>query len=241
MKELKFLGVGSGFNTALGSTAAYFIEDKTLFLIDCGESAYARINELGLLKNIDCINFFCTHTHSDHIGSAGNLLLDCKWRSHITFNLICPTNADHFNDIVNILNGFGGRNAYSVIDPALLDRTYKSFTSVRYKPTRHGECKAAYSLVFYTDEGAVFYSGDSETMGFAEELIMGGAKIKQMYFDVSSNANSDAHLPLPNLYRLMPEQFRTRTTCMHFDSDKAIVMAKSMGFNVAVAERGEYE
>ena len=58
MNELKFLGVGSGFNTALGSTAAYFIEGKTLFLIDCGESAYARINELGLLKDIDCINFF---------------------------------------------------------------------------------------------------------------------------------------------------------------------------------------
>lgn len=78
MDDLKFFGRGSGFNPAMGSTAAYFIEGNCLFLIDCGESVYRRIKEANLLDGIKVVYFFCTHTHSDHIGSAGNLMLECK-------------------------------------------------------------------------------------------------------------------------------------------------------------------
>ena len=241
MDKLKFLGCGSGFNPNLGSNAAYFIEDRTLFLIDCGESAYRRIFTLGLLDNIDAINFFCTHTHSDHIGSVGNLLLECKHRRNIAFNLILSEEEEHYEDVTNILNGFGGRNKYFVVNPKYIDNTYRSFTSVRYKKTSHVSDLSSYGLVFYTDEGAVFYSGDSSTMGFAEDLIMGGARIKAMYFDVSSNPENECHLPITDLYRLMPEQFRSRTYCMHLDGEKCICMAKSMGFNVVEPEKLDSE
>jgi hypothetical protein len=103
---------------------------------------------------------------------------------------------------------------------------------VRYVPIFHVKDIPSYSLVFYTEDGAVYYSGDGRALGFAEELILGGAKIKAMYFDVSSNPLNECHLPIDMLYRLMPAEFRDRTFCMHFDNQKCIDMAKSMGFNV---------
>ena len=232
MDDLKFFGCGSGFNPTLGSTAAYFIEDDTLFLLDCGDGTYRRIWELNLLDGIKTVNLFITHTHSDHIGSAGNLMLECKWQRHIAFNVIIPRSAAHFTDVDNMLNGFGGKGFQSYIDPENIHNLYDSFSSMCYKKTPHGDCDAAYNLVFYTKEGAVYYSGDSATMGFAEELILSGVKIKAMYFDVTSNPESDCHLPITTLFSLMPKELRERTYCMHFDNQKCITMAKSMGFNV---------
>ncbi len=236
MDKLKFLGCGSGFYPTLGSTSAYFIEGKTLFLIDCGESAYRRIWELNLLDGIDTLNFFCTHTHSDHIGSVGNLLLECKFRRKIAFNLICPHDATHLDDITGILDRFKSKKYYSVIEPENIDHLYKSFKAVRYEPALHGDCENAHSLVFYTDEGVVYYSGDNQTMGFAEELILSGAKIAALYFDVNSNPNCDCHLPITDLYRILPKQFYDRTYCMHFNDQKCVDMAKSLGFNVVQPE-----
>ena len=232
MLKLNFLGYGSGFYPILGSTSAYFIEGTTLFLIDCGESVYKRIYELKLLDGINAVNFFCTHTHSDHIGSVGNLLLECSYRRNIAFNVICSTNATHFDDITGILDRFKGKARYSVIDPCAIDHLYQSFSGVRYKPAPHGDCDNAHSLVFYTNEGAVYYSGDCATMGFAEELILGGAKIAALYFDVSSNPESDCHLPITDLYRILPKEFYDRTYCMHVNDEKCINMAKSFGLNV---------
>lgn len=236
MDTLKFLGTGSGFNPSLGSTSAYFIEGDTLFLIDCGESAYGRIMELNLLDGIKCVNLFVTHTHSDHIGSVGSLLLECKHIRNIAFNLICSPNEEHFADIIAILNAFGGRSSYSVISPDNIENVYKSFNKVCYEKANHVSQISSYNLVFYTDEGAVYYSGDCADMGYADILIMSGLKIKAMYFDVSGDTENKFHLPIVTLYRLIPEAFRTRIYCMHLDSEKCIFMAKSMGFNVATAE-----
>lgn len=236
MDKLKFFGCGSGFNPAMGSTSAYFIEDNTLFLLDFGDGSYRYAKELNTLDSIDTVNLFVTHTHSDHIGSIGNLMLECKHVRHIAFNLICSPDLDHFQDIVNVLNAFGGRGFFSVIDPNTIDRLYKSFNMVRYVATQHSNDLPAYSLVFYTNDGAVYYSGDSATMGFAEELILGGAKISALYFDVTSKTESDCHLPITTLFQLLPKEFRGRTYCMHFNDQKCIDMAKSMGFNVVSPE-----
>ena len=51
--ELSFLGRGCAFNPKEGNNSAYFIENNTLFLIDCGESIFERIISTNLLENID--------------------------------------------------------------------------------------------------------------------------------------------------------------------------------------------
>ena len=72
--ELKFLGKGAAFYPVLGNTSAYFIYDKNLFLIDCGESVFKKVYEKDLFSEIDNLYVFITHTHSDHIGSLSSLI-----------------------------------------------------------------------------------------------------------------------------------------------------------------------
>ena len=58
---LKFLGVGSCFNTDMGNTSAYYIEDNKLTLIDCGESAFESIVNRRLLDGIRKVDIYITH------------------------------------------------------------------------------------------------------------------------------------------------------------------------------------
>ena len=62
--ELKFLGIGSAFETKLYNTSAFFIEDKKLFLIDCGETTFAQLTSQKFLIDIKEIFVAFTHTHT---------------------------------------------------------------------------------------------------------------------------------------------------------------------------------
>ena len=73
--ELTFLGSGAGFFPAEGSTTAYFFDKGELFLIDSGESIFRTLLEKKTLDSASALNIFITHTHSDHVGSLGSLLL----------------------------------------------------------------------------------------------------------------------------------------------------------------------
>ena len=86
--NLKFLGRGGSDNQLQGNNSAYFIEDRSLFLIDCGENIFEKIIEKEILKEIDKIYLFITHTHSDHVGSIGSLLFHCYFSKKIELNCI---------------------------------------------------------------------------------------------------------------------------------------------------------
>ena len=100
--ELHFLGRGNSSNAKEGNTAAYFIDNNELFLIDCGETVFSKIIKLELLNNIKEIHVFITHTHSDHIGSLGSLIMYCYFNIKIKLNIILPTTAKHKNSIITI-------------------------------------------------------------------------------------------------------------------------------------------
>ena len=86
--KLKFLGRGAAFNPKEGNTSAYFIENNQLFLIDCGESIFEKLVELDLLNDIESINLMITHTHSDHIGSLGSLVMYAYYTLKRPLNII---------------------------------------------------------------------------------------------------------------------------------------------------------
>ena len=86
--ELLFLGRGSAFNISEGNNSAYFIDKNELFLIDCGESIFERIIERNLLDSVSCVNVMITHTHSDHVGSIGSLIMYCYYVLKMGVNII---------------------------------------------------------------------------------------------------------------------------------------------------------
>lgn len=48
MNQLKFLGTGSAFNTKLGNTSAYLLNnDKSaMLLFDCGETVFSKLKPI---------------------------------------------------------------------------------------------------------------------------------------------------------------------------------------------------
>lgn len=61
--DLQFLGTGSAFQTKLYNTSAFFVEGEKLFLIDCGETVMAQLENLRLLNYVKEIYAVFTHTH----------------------------------------------------------------------------------------------------------------------------------------------------------------------------------
>src|SRR5574344_116865 len=106
MNQLQFLGTGSAFNTKLGNTSAYLLNnDKSaMLLFDCGETVFSKLKPiLEKNKNISELTICITHSHSDHIGSLPTLLYylyymykdECKCNKNINVHIIThPNNYD---------------------------------------------------------------------------------------------------------------------------------------------------
>ena len=76
---LKFIGIGSAFNTKLGNTSAYIKENGVLLLLDCGELTFDRILNMNLLDDVNEVHVAVTHCHPDHIGSLGSFIFYCHF------------------------------------------------------------------------------------------------------------------------------------------------------------------
>lgn len=128
MKQLKFLGTGSAFNTKLGNTSAYLLNnDKSaMLLFDCGETVFSKLKPiLEKNKNISEFTICITHSHSDHIGSLPTLLYylyymykdECKCNKNINVHIIThPNNYDIIKS--NIGSDFLGKIKSDLDEPS---------------------------------------------------------------------------------------------------------------------------
>ena len=242
--ELKFLGRGAAFNPKEGNTSAYFIEGNQLFLIDCGESIFERLIENEVLQGVDNINLMITHTHSDHIGSLGSLVMYSYYVLHKPLNIIMCLGAKHLSNIDKILNGFGcPLQMYEYINEKDFDDKYESFQNIRYMETRHRDDLACYGLLFNTKNGIVYYSGDTREVNNIKNLIDSGQKIDKLYVDTTTeNYPGNVHLYIGTLNETIPDSLREYVYCMHINNDDCIEQAKKYGFNVVEIqkEKGSY-
>ena len=236
--ELKFLGRGSAFNVKEGNTAAYFIDEDQLFLIDCGEDVFAKLKQKSLLGRVRVVNLMITHTHSDHIGSLGSLVLYLYTVLHKPLKIILPDNEEYRKLVGQILEGFGCiEEMYDLVLDTQLDDKFKSFSGVRYVKTWHCPEIMSFGLIFTTKEGLVYYSGDTKEIKNLHYLLSNGVQIAKAYVDVSSVQKSNGtHLFVGNLAMVVPEELRERIYCMHFNDETCIEMALSHGFSVVECE-----
>lgn len=237
--DLNFLGRGSAFNPKEGNNSAYFIESNQLFLIDCGESVFEKLIENDLLNSIDTINLMITHTHSDHIGSLGTLVMYSYFTLRKPLNIIMKKDAKHLPNIKKILDGFGCTTAmYSYIDEKQYDNRFESFESIRYVETSHCDELNCYGLLFATQNGLIYYSGDTREIGNVKALIASGQNIDKIYIDTTTaNFPGNVHLYIGDLEKQIPEELKNKVYCMHINNDNCIQEAKKMGFNVVENEK----
>lgn len=232
--ELQFLGRGASFNPKEGNTSAYFIEDNQLFLIDCGESIFERIIERGILENIETINLMITHTHSDHVGSLGSLIIYSFYTLKRPINIILPDNPKYLSSIEKILSGFGcTESMYNYINEKSFDEKLVTFQSIRYIETKHCEELDCYGLLFTTPNGIVYYSGDTNEIETIKKLTTSGQRIDKLYVEATTaDFPRNVHLHISILEKTIPEELKSRVYCMHLNNDNCIEQAKSLGFNV---------
>ena len=232
--ELKFLGRGAAFNPKEGNTSAWFIENNELFLIDCGESVYRKLIETDLLEQVETINLMITHTHSDHTGSLGSLVMYSYYNLHKPLNIILPEHAKHISNIKNLLTGFGcGEDMYNFIDEKSFDFKYENFQNIRYIETSHCKELNSYGLIFNTLNGVVYYSGDTNELNVVKALIEKGGVIDKLYLDTTStNYPGNVHLYIGFIDEFIPDELKEKVYCMHINSDECIELARTYGFNV---------
>jgi len=235
--NLKFIGRGAAFNPKEGNTSAYFIEDNELFLIDCGESVFGSLKELGILDKVDTLNVMITHTHSDHIGSIGSLVMYAYYVRHIPCNIIVPKEAKYLDNIKGILFGFGCTNdMFNFSNETDFDNKYSSFNKIIYYETDHCDTLNCYSIVFYTNNGIVFYSGDTRETKILDFIIKRGEQIDKIYIDTNISGKGTGHLGIDDIHNFIPEELVSKTYCMHINSDECMKKAIDYGFNIVETE-----
>lgn len=175
-----------------------------------------------------------THTHSDHIGSLGTLAMYSFFTLRKPLKIIIKNDGKYVKDINKIIEGFGiTKEMYNFIEEQNLDNIYDVFKNIRYIETKHYDGLNCYSIIFNTDNGIVFYSGDTREITQLKAIIESGENIDKIYMDVSSvDFPSNPHLYIGILEEQLPIELKNKTYCMHFNDDKCIELAYAIGFNV---------
>ena len=227
--ELKFLGYGAAFNPKLGNTSAYFIDKEELFLIDCGCSVFERIVEKDILKDIKVLNIIITHMHSDHVGSLGSLIDYAYHKLNIPIYIV--TNSIVTYDIELYLKLVGVTNEkYSLRDTNFYLR-YDTFKTINYVKTEHSSRLACYSIIFETDKGLIYYSGDTKELNTLKELLT--QNLYKAYIDTnSSNSPNSPHVYIKDLVNTVPKDKLNKIYCMHINDDTCLELIKEYNLNI---------
>lgn len=207
--ELIFLGNGSAFNVDAYNTCAYFKTEKSLFLLDCGESICNRILKLRLMDGVENVYVFITHTHSDHIGSLEALIYYNEVFLRKNFKIFYPRHAK----LKQLLKLTG------VDFPFTVYPVPKELDGIRIDFVRQKHIPGSYGYFFYGKESSLFFSGDTSEVNLrcVEELKSG--QIDRVYHEVTTSG-SRIHTHIDKLKACFPEEIRGKVWLMHFENDE---------------------
>lgn len=210
MIDLNFLGCGAAFYPKLGNTNAYFIQDKRIFFLDFGESAFEKVYSNLHPETFEEIYVLISHLHADHVGSLASLISYMYFVQNKIINVIHPG-----KEIVGLLTLLG-----------ITPKAYRYMTSlpedcgvaVQFVPVKHANDMHCYGYTLSDSESRIYFSGDASDVPEAvlSEFMQG--KIERMYQDTASH-ESASHCYYKKLMAYVPESRRKDVFCMHFDAD----------------------
>lgn len=235
MFKLKPLGFGSAFNSQeYGNNSWYFIEDKEVFMIDCGSTVFNTFRAKGLDKYKE-INIIITHMHTDHVGSLGTLIEWMYYVKGVRVNIVAHNELER--DIYNYLSISGIE--YHMFNLVFIGygetRAKKKNIEVIFAETEHVPQLRTYSITLIRNKtDMIIYSGDTtEKFESGNDLLFlhydwcmvnyKNLELHGLYLDVSLN-NSPVHASYPNntmgtCDRLTDDlnKFNTGVVIMHLD------------------------
>ena len=235
---LKFIGIGSAFNTAEGNTSAYIKKDGKLFLIDCGSANFHFMKESGFLDDVEEIHVYITHTHADHIGSLADLILYMYYakgeiKNRVTVYAVCDLGVNKYL----MMNGVAvpcydyqpivGNGFFNVL----------GYTMVAMKTVHVPELPSYGLLIENKSGGLAIYTGDTNELDEAVNQWFEDGVLDYLYVDTcSQHYEGNVHLSLHKLHNTVKKEYRDRVWCMHLDEKFDKELARSLGFKIAEVE-----
>ena len=231
--NLKFLGTGAAFFPLLGSNSTYLEEDDKILIIDVGDGIFKELFKSDILNKGKEIFIITTHTHSDHVGSLGTLLM-YTGINNITTNLIFGQNKDHKNRVLETIKCFGvPETNYNIIDESEVI-SFNSFDNIELFDVHHLSGVIACGIKFTKDNKNTYYTGDTNDIEIVAKII-NESNFERLYVD-TSNEKTRAHIYLGDLNDTVPNTLKDKVWCMHFNNYECIEEAKKYGFNIAEKE-----
>lgn len=228
---LKFIGIGSAFNTQLGNTGAFIRKQRSVLLIDCGGTVFQRLQELDLLNDIEQLHIIITHTHPDHVGSLGDIIFYAYYILHMKPIIIFPEPKllMQFLECVGVTT-----TMYELKNDYELTPNDWSFMGASLKLIRvpHVDTIPAFAFILKLDGKCIYYSGDTNNVpGEIIEMLRNG-ELDTIYQDTSGlDYDGNVHLSFEKLVDLIPPELRSKVYCMHHDQPLDLQRVKGCGFN----------
>lgn len=248
--KVKFLGCGAGFNPSYGSNSAYLMtRDDGMILLECGEQTFARLINLPDFLKAKYLTVLLSHTHSDHAGSLGNMVMYSYNVLHRRV-VIVAGGIKQRREIRRLLKGFGvARECYQIVttwgmshssrmhDIALRD----SCINIEMIRTHHAPSLACYNIELsrLTKDGQVdglFWSGDTNDGVPAIVRALWGYSVYQE----AGVRHSSAHVQIHQFDRALvaiaehgnvsAQQLRRNITLMHLDGRRALYYSEVLGY-----------
>jgi ribonuclease BN (tRNA processing enzyme) len=229
---LNFIGSGSALNTSLGNNSAFIKDGKSILLLDCGSTTFARLQGLKLLDDVKNIYVLITHRHPDHIASLGDVIFYANYIIDAKLTVITPDK----ENVCSLLEYMGVKQElYSIVKPDKkfeLKNTDFEIT-ISYVPVQHVKDMECYGYVIQYNGCKIYYSGDS--MGIPKNIFQAFEKyeLDYIYQDVCSYNNiENPHMYINELLELVNEKDRDRLFCMHYDEGFNKTQIQEMGFRI---------
>lgn len=222
---LRFLGIGSCFNPTVGYTSAFYIDEveKRLYIFDVGGNIYERILVNDLFDTIDHVTIVITHGHSDHIAGISEVIFYLNILLKIVPDVIYPNKEYMENYLKNVAVHDYEYNLYKPCE-------CEYFKIKEYKQ-EHNDLIEAYGYLFVLGGKTIYFSGDTHIIQTEPIKLLSDGRLDYMYHEVTKYHNL-AHTHVDELKEAVNLEFRSKVTCMHFDDDEVIEMAKDAGFNI---------
>jgi ribonuclease BN (tRNA processing enzyme) len=232
MGKISFIGRGSAFNTELGNTSAFVKKGNSLLLIDCGGTVFHRLQELNMFDGLENLYIIITHTHPDHVGSLGEVIFYSYYILKHRPTIFFPQKEliECFLTSIGVSCEMYHLNSFDMID--VNDTQFGEF-SVEFVPVLHVATIPAYGFIMKLNEKSFYYSGDANDLSNKVIDKMKSGEIYRIYQDTCGlDYEGNNHLSLRKLCDIVPQEFRNKVYCMHFDKHITEQEIKDNGFNV---------
>lgn len=240
---LKFIGTGDLGNAALGNTSAYVKQGADLILLDCGTTAYARMQQLNIFEDVNNVYVAITHMHPDHVGSLANTIFYLNYWKNIIPNILISNNEESTqkDELEKFLSLQGvGIDNYQFVNVEEL--AMPGISSFEFKEVEHSASMKSYAFEIGFENKKVYYLGDNNDKKYLKSIIKNLKKDDLVYTDCTTlKLKKQVHMPLDVLNQLAEEPIRKQIYCMHFCSTEDIEEIKKAGYCIARNEQSKQE